>query len=211
MAGTMRNRRLSWTAVVGFAGVVLLGAWAAGAVAQVAPGCSSLATGSIVESSQFTSPDQVVSGFHPPDAAINPATYPLTIPANSGDMPSAIDGMSLVYVRGSSWYYFRKALPETMTFSQFMAAGGVAVERHVAAPDQQYRNYTEYLLGELGDRAVAIDIGPYPGALIWADPASDGTRSHNVSWSTADFEYTLWAVRTPEVIVNLARGAVCGT
>jgi hypothetical protein len=61
------------------------------------------------------------------------------------------------------------------------------------------------------DRVVAVDVGLYSGGLVWADPGLDGTRTHNLYWSDAKFEYGLIAVRPPEVIVNLARGLVCAS
>ena len=61
----------------------------------------------------------------------------------------------------------------------------------------------------LSGRFVEIKIGVSQGAIGWADPLADGTRPHNVSWSTGDTDYNISADLPAEQLANIARTLVC--
>ena len=64
-------------------------------------------------------------------------------------------------------------------------------------------------VSELGDRATAVDVGRYSGALTWADPDASGLRTHNLYWFDGTYLMSLVAVRGPEDLVNMGRELAC--
>ena len=171
--------------------------------------CEPLAANSIVESRQFTpyearrsGPQEqpIVGGGLPADQA--PASL-LMSPARWLDMPR-----QYVITHGGSLYhyYLDRSLDVSMTPSTFAQVGGVQFER------EQRTDKTDFatqVARESGDRAVPVDVGPYRGVITWADPASNGVRTHNLYWSDGTFEYALIADRSAEVLVTAARAFVC--
>jgi hypothetical protein len=124
--------------------------------------------------------------------------------------PASIDGMPLeISARPSGltgyMYYLDRPVTAAMTPSEFLAAGGIQLEIEPAADE----SFVDYLTSTLGDRAVAIEVGNQEGALVWADPAANGIRSHNVYWSDGTRNYALIADRSAETIVALAREIAC--
>lgn len=171
-------------------------------------GCASLPSGSIQEITDFTPAQQMRTG----GVQLPLADFGLPTTANSADhliRDGELDGLplQLALTNGDALYrYFLDGpIPKTMTPEQFWAAGGVQFERDPAQSD----DFAAFLLEELGERALPVEIGPYRGALTWADPTPSGVRTHNLYWSDAESSYALIAVRSPEAMVNLARGIVC--
>lgn len=170
--------------------------------------CASLPSGSIPESADFTSAEQR-------------RTSPVPIPLREYQLPqvhgatddlipdSQLDGLplQLAQVNGEALYryFLDEPIPNTMTPEEFWAAGGVQFEKDPA----EIGDFAGFLLQELGERAVRIEVGSHTGALVWADPTPSGVRTHNLYWSDRNYNYALIAVRPPEALVDLARNLVC--
>jgi hypothetical protein len=173
------------------------------AAAQTSDGCSP-DVGPITESQSFTPYDARLS--HLPDSAIASLGH-----ADSSD--ERIDGLPLRWSAGdgprASYRYFqRDEIDRGETVADFMAAGGIQLDRDAVADGDPYT--ADDVIAQVGERAVNVQIGDYDGALVWADPESNGARPHNVYWSDGTYNYTLRAVRGPQRMVQLAREYVCG-
>ena len=200
-------RTLSWSLVAVVSALLVIFA-ATSVTAEPSPSCALAAPGSITESAEFT----------PAAGQRGPVPIPLR-QSGLADAESAVDELvsdaeldqlplrlALQSGDGLYRYFLDRPIPETMTPEEFWAAGGVALEKDAA----EGGDFAASLLGEIGDRAIPIEIGQYRAALTWADPAESGVRTHNLYWSDGASNYTLIAVRAPEAIVNFARQLVCG-
>lgn len=205
MHKTLRVAALSAAAF--FISVGIWGVTQTGALTSEA--CRPQADGSIVESGQFTPYEAMRSGPHefPIDSVGLPADR---APANSVMPPNRLFDMPRQHVvvsgRSLYQYYLDRPLDESMTPSVFAQVGGIQFEREHRTDTT---DFASHLSREVGGRAVPVDIGPYRGVVTWADPASNGVRTHNVYWSDGAFEYALIADRSAEALVNAARALVC--
>lgn len=204
------GRKLSWSlAALVSASLVVFAVTAVTAVtAGPSPSCASAAPGSIKESAEFT-----------PAAG---QRGPVPVPLRQSQLPEAENAVDelvpdaeldqlplrLALQNGDSLYryFLDRPIPETMTPEDFWAAGGIQLEKD----PWEGGDFAAFLLDELGDRAVPIEVGQYRAALTWADPTASGVRTHNLYWSDGASNYALITVRAPEAIVNLARELVCG-
>ena len=123
-----------------------------------------------------------------------------------------MDGLALRWAGGdgehSSYeYFFDREFDGELTVPAFRAAGGIQLDREAHGGDP----YTaDDVIAQVGERAVQVQVGEFEGALVWADPESNGVRAHNLYWSDGTNNYTLIAVRDPRRMVQLAREFVCG-
>lgn len=171
--------------------------------AQPAEGCGRT-EGQIVESTHFTPHEARLS--HLPD-------FPLTTVGQSATSSDRrMDGLPLRWSAGDGSrsiyeYFLREEIDRELTVPAFRAAGGVEFNKDVVEGSP----YTSAdVITEVGERAVEVQIGDYKGALVWADPESNGARPHHLYWSDEAYNYTLIAVRSPQRMVDLAREFVCG-
>jgi hypothetical protein len=112
--------------------------------------------------------------------------------------------------RGITLYYLTGGIDADMTSTEFVAAGGLRLE-HQPREDMS-ETFAQILHATAGDRAVPIAIGPYEGALVWADPSPlSEIRTHNLYWSDGVEEFAIIGMLGPEAIVNIGRNLVCGT
>ena len=182
---------------------LLVAASAVVAGAQTPEGCDST-VGPLAESSEFTRYDTRLS--HLPDFALT--TWGEA--ATSSDR--RMDGLPLRWVAGDGErsfyeYFFEREFDPSLTLPVFLRAGGIQLDREVADGDP----YTAAdVVAQVGERAVEVQIGAYEGALVWADPESNGVRPHHVYWSDGTYNYKLVADRDPERMVRLAREFACG-
>jgi hypothetical protein len=94
------------------------------------------------------------------------------------------------------------------SFSGFFASGGAEIVRS-AIPEGD-APLADTLPELMGDRATKVAIGGQTGILSWDDPLDEsGVRPHRITWAADGFNYTLRALRSPEVMVGLARDIVC--
>lgn len=175
--------------------------------AEPAAGCAATAASSIQESSQFTPVEQrLTQPFDPPITVVG--TAGTIVP--EGVRVSAIDGLppqwAVVSSHGAVYQYFLATALDTLTVSEFRAAGGIELDRD---PMDNGGDFSAYVLDSLGERATKVEVGSYTGALVWADPLINGLRPHYLYWSDATWNWALMADRTPEELVNLARDLVC--
>lgn len=115
--------------------------------------------------------------------------------------------LDLVNESGAVYSYFLNQPIEGLRVSEFITAGGVQVHKESMS---EQTSFAEYLLKTLGDRAIPVEVGPYQGALIWADPDATGTRTHNLYWSDGKDNYALIVDRGAAETLNLGRSLVCG-
>lgn len=194
---TFRRRVLiAATIVLVAAGSVMV------ARAQAPEGCDS-AVPPIAESSKFTPYSGRLS--HLPDEPLTTGGQAVT----SSDR--RMDDLALRWTAGgersSYQYFFEREFDPKLTAPEFLGARGIQLDRESVDGDP----YTAAdVIGQVGERAVAVQIGDYEGALVWADPESDGVRPHHVYWSDGNYNYTLIAVREPQRMVQLARELACG-
>lgn len=168
--------------------------------------CGVMAPGSIVEPEAFTPYEDRRTGG--PAAPIMSAGRP----AGSADLSAtASDGQELRWIvggpEGSSYrYYLDRPLAVTMTPDEFWAAGGTQFDTDPRAGDP----FWMVVMGQFPDRVTAVEVGPYAGIVVWADPNIDGLRTHNVYWSDEQHDYGLITRGSAETAVQLARGFACG-
>jgi hypothetical protein len=189
------------------AAVLAMGVLVTGA--QGADGCASLAPGSIMESDKFT-PAAAMRSVLPP-VRMGELGVAIASPADDiAPRDAILDGMDLRVVVGDESsvqrYYHSNSIPADMTLDEFMAAGGIQLHRDPAGGE----DFAAFLLEQLGDRAVPIQVGESQGTLTWADPTPAGVRSHNLYWSDGRYAYPLIAVREPEHLASMARALACG-
>ena len=173
--------------------------------AEPPDGCGPV--GPITESKDFT--PENARRTHLPE-------FPLTTagrPASEVDaQPSSIDDLPLRWSYGEGgkqelYLYFLGGEMGDLTVAEFRAAGSIQLDRDPVSDGDPYT--ANDVIAQVGDRAVKVQIGDYEGALVWADPESNGVRPHNLYWSDGTYNFGLIAVREPERIVTLARELVC--
>lgn len=208
------------TLVVGVALVSLLTGWrqapvpgqGAGPAQVPIPGasCDHVADGAIVESPDFTPYEGRLS--HMKAVALNPRGDSAPSAASlDGFSSRQLDGLDIKLERSAAdgsiaQYLLDRPIERDMTPEGFLAAGGILFERWPHDPSD---SLAAYMLAEFPTRTVAVDIGPYPGALNWGDPISNGLRPHALTWSDGTNNFRLNADRSAVEIVNLARDLVC--
>lgn len=174
------------------------------AAAQENPGCDKR-VGPIAESNRYTSNESRLSHLF---------EFPITDfgqAATSSD--KRIDGLPLRWEAGegdeaSYQYYLAGELDRRLTVPGFRAAGGIQLDREAVTDGGPYT--ADDVIAQVGDRAVRVQIGDFDGALVWADPESNGARPHHLYWSDGAYNYSLIAVRGPQRMVQLGREFVCG-
>jgi hypothetical protein len=171
--------------------------------------CQTVTVGSIKEAPEFTSYDEMLS--HLPPLPINPTSAEATAVPAAAIPGGSLDGLARQWATGASngalyQYFGRNPLSPTTTVSEFFAAGGLEFDRDAA---QENFSQVQYLLQELGDRAVPVEVGSFHGAITWSDPDENGIRTHNLYWGDGESEYSIHAVRAPEELVNIVRRLVC--
>ncbi len=184
---------------------VIAAATVLAASAQAPDGCDP-DVGPIAESSQFTPYNARLTHLDLLDVAITDVGQ---APTSS---ESQLDGLPLRWEvgdgnRSSYQYFLRQPLDRQLTVPDFRAAGGIQFDRDLVTDGDPYT--ADDVIAQVGDRAVKVQVGDYDGALVWADPESNGARPHHLYWSDGTYNYTLIAVRDPERMVQLGREVVC--
>lgn len=163
--------------------------------------CLSVPEGAITESTVFTPYEDRLT--RTPESPILKGQE-----APSTASEETFDGLPLRLERGGSKFFLDGEIGPNMTPSEFAAAGGVRFYRVTLDPAGE--SYVVAMLRDFPGRAVAVDVGGHKGVLTWADPDANGTRPHHLYWADGAFGYVIIAVRSPAVMLNLARGVVCG-
>lgn len=192
--------------------LVILSISVAGVVVSRAansPGCDEVAT-PIEESKKFTPyEDRLTQGLETPINPLGVASIPVP---DDVSVPS-VDGVPRAWATGSEagaiyQYFLEGSIDRDLRPSEFYAAGGIQLD--LDPVNDAGESFAPYLLSALGKRAVPVQVGDYEAALTWADPQSSGLRPHHLYWSDAKYNYVLIANTSPEKIVAMARGLVCG-
>ena len=105
-------------------------------------------------------------------------------------------------------YFLGTDIDPTLTLSGFYAAGGIELNRDPV--ENKGESFVDYVLATLGERAIKVEVGDQAGALSWGDPDVNGVRPHSLTWTDSQWNYALMADRSPEELVTLGRGLVCG-
>lgn len=183
--------------------VVFVAAGSVMARAQQRAGCET-AVDPIQESRDFT--PQSARLTHLPDLPI----------MTTGQRPTSandrVDGLELRWAAGDGErslyrYFFSREVDRDLTAPPFWAAGGVQLDRDAVIDGNPYT--ADDVIAQVGDRAVKVEIADYDGALVWADPASNGVRPHHLYWSDGTYNFALIAQRSPERMVQLGREIAC--
>ena len=192
-----------------------LAAVAAGLAGRTPPGCGVLTAGTLVESRAFVPGDEQ-RGPMKQELPLNQSGVGPKLPDSPGLAPGSIDGKPLTFVISRvdriKLYYLPEPIGPSMTTAEFFAAGGIRFEHEPRLTESQFTTFAEDLIETSAGRALAVEVGPYQGALVYADPTPDSDqRTHNLYWSDGKEEFALIAVMGPEQLVNIGRGLVCGT
>ena len=207
---------MTGSAKLGISAVLVVGVIAAGAflVVKLSPTsiavgpCAYLPVGTIRESQEFTPFGQRRGQL--PEAPLlgsGPGITPL--PAGR-DVPELIDGLPLQFAiasnQGPYLFYLGGPIRPDMTRSAFLAEGGLEYQTLSIAEGEPFA--PNFIL-EVGDRATPIKVGPFDGALVWADPTEADIRPHGLYWFDSTRNYSLVGLRGPEHLVNIGRALVC--
>jgi hypothetical protein len=207
--GVRISRGRRWIAFLALPAFGALSIATAVSIASTSPSCEPFAA-AIVESQEFTPYEDRLS--HLPDQVINPSGQgPVSIPPDGGI--ASIDGLPLwgviVSSNGALYQYFLGGdIATSLTVPEFFAAGGIELDRDPTDPENAGENFTEYVLS-ISERAVEVEIGTHTAALVWADPESNGIRTHHLYWTDGAYNYSLIADRSAERLVTLGRELVC--
>jgi len=210
--GQARVTHAKTTVVLAAIGTLVLPLSACGSTAAPDPAVSANCgpyQGSITESAEYTPYDSQRSRL--PDEPMNPnGDRATTVPTAAAR--SRIDGRALQWATvdqsGAAYQYFSAAPigPKT-TLTGFQASGGIALEATPVTNGVGVKDVTEQV-GSL--RAVPIDVGAYPGVVIWADPHdASGRRMHHVYWEAGGYLFGLILDAPPEQAVTVAREVAC--
>lgn len=189
--------------------VVLIVVGAQRLMAAAPDSCGQPTEGTIIESKEFTPYESRLS--HLPELPIfTGAQEPAPLPATARIGTRPITGLSrqltIASANGSIYSYFLDRSLGKMSPDEFLAAGGIQLEQDPVTQDEMF---AADIFVELGNRATAVRVGPFDGALVWADPLKDGTRSHNLYWSDGTYNYAVIANRSAEELLGIGRGLVC--
>ncbi|MGH2407597.1 MAG: hypothetical protein ACRDF7_05925 [Candidatus Limnocylindrales bacterium] len=192
--------------VVGIAFVIAL---AASRQDIVIAGCGRIAAGQIVESQKFTPFAKQFTLFR--EVPMNPIGAGPSVPDAARSAPRILEAKPIQLAFTSpdgnfALYYFDRRIDDQMLPSGFLAGGGIVFTRE---PGSNGQNIASVFENGQGDRGVSIEVAAHEGALVWADPGPNEIRTHNLYWGDGTYDYSLIAVRPPEVVVNLARGIAC--
>lgn len=200
----MQKKMTLGRGVVIAATITLVAAGTVLVAAAQEPGCDSN-VGPIAESNRHTSNESRHSHLF---------EFPITDFGQAAtSSEKRIDGLPLRWeagegVEASYQYYLAGDLDQRLTVAGFRAAGGIQLDRDAVTDGGPYT--ADDVIAQVGDRAVRVQIGDYDGALVWADPESNGARPHHLYWSDGTYNYSLIAVRDPQRMVQLGRELVCG-
>lgn len=204
-----RPRLVELIALAGAVAVILAiaGRGEAATAVVVSPDCAAVAEGSFTERQQFT-PYELrrsrLPDFQVPRTKGLPAFAAFHVPDLAG-LPRQADAFTDV---GALVSYFAEDLPADTTLSEFVAKGGIQLSQQPSMTEGDV-TFTERLIVQLGDRAVAVKVGTYPGATTWADPDVLGNRPHHVYWSTPEYDFALIGNRSAAQLVSVARQLAC--
>lgn len=175
---------------------------------------------SLVESQEFTPFAKKRST--PPNLPLDETTTPVLPGNRAAAIPSGRSGkaapaslaaqltlqaVTTAQAGGAHLYYADSPIAKGMKFDQFAVSGGALLS--VEATNDATRNYAEDLRLSLGDRAVPLALGPYSATLVWADPMENGVRTHNLYWSTTEYNYSLIANLSPDLVAGLGASIAC--
>ncbi|MFA6575293.1 MAG: hypothetical protein WCS84_07710 [Nocardioides sp.] len=167
-------------------------------------------TDKIVESAEFT--PYASQRSHLPESYLNPDGVEAQDVPEGAAVPR-IDGLarqfSLVDPDGGSYQYFSGSpIDSKTTVAAFQASGGIALEatpaKNAGLPE---------VVNQVGDkRAIPVEVGPYPGVVIWADPEdASERRMHHVYWEADGYLFGLILQGTPEHAATVSREVACAS
>jgi hypothetical protein len=175
--------------------------------AQAIDACAPVAEGSLVESEKFAP-----FGSRRGGGIINEGKLPSSggsIPANAKYQVPELGGRPhqvSVAGTGSVYSYFLDRPADGLTRNDFIRLGGIELHQD---PMTAEGPFAAFLLSVAGERALAVPIGQYSGALTWADPDVNGLRTHNIYWSDGSNNFALITNQSAAAVVNLARSVAC--
>ena len=123
----------------------------------------------------------------------------------------AIGGLAARWIvrtdTGSTYrYFFGSPLDAGLTPEEFWAQGGIQLDMDPLADELPF---WQSLRDQFPTLVNPVKIGQHDGVVVWADPASNGVRTHNVYWSDGRYNYGLIADRPVATVVDLARDLAC--
>lgn len=101
--------------------------------------------------------------------------------------------------------YSSSALPAQATVVDLARAGGLEISRQPAG-----NGSAADVLGAVGDRAVALKVGPYDAAIVHTDPVgSDDIRPYELHWSDGTSDYMVFGSLPAVEVIDTARSLYC--
>ncbi len=185
--------------------VIAVSSYAVSAGSQ--PGCDP-SSDLIAESDQFTPYELQRSAFDAELPAGETAAVSAADTLSTGAAEQLPTRQLDVVTDGGAVYSYYLGQPVGgMRVSEFIKAGGIQIHRE---PMFEKASFAEHLLANLGERATSVAVGPYKGAMTWADPDMAGNRTHNLYWSDGEFNYAVILDAPAHETLNLGRSLVCG-
>jgi hypothetical protein len=136
--------------------------------------------------------DVKARGYTPlfPSANAGARTFQLAIDQTE------IDAVALLYSAAP--------VPSTETNEGFIAKGGFALNESPFEGQD-----AKDVLSTVPSNRWPVQIGPHPAALVWGDPAPDGTRSFGLYWADDVRQWELIGDADPNELVDFARSIYC--
>lgn len=182
--------------------------------ANPSPGCEPSSLGALKDEGfvpiggQFTPPEhELARGY---DVVASLAQAPVT--AYQPILPKAVPGgrsLMLLLANGETQSLFAaysdKPLQRTDTDTVLMAGRGIAVSEYPFEGQDG-----PFVLERVKRNRWPVQIGPHPGALVWADEIATGVRPFGVYWADGVRQ---WIIRGnpvhPDELVDVARSIYC--
>lgn len=173
--------------------------------------CAIVGEGAITESGQFIPYEMTFGGLLSDGPIVAVGSVAMgTVPNHAQFKASVLDGLArqhtVVADNGSVYAYFLDQDIAGLTRSEILARHGIELDQDRRSNDMAF---SAQLIEMFAGRAIAVQVGPFDGALTWSDPDASGLRPHNIYWSDGALEFALSADRSASAILNLARSLVC--
>ena len=102
-------------------------------------------------------------------------------------------------------YYSVDALAPSATFVDLLRASGIAF---VVQPS--FGLTADAVVGNVGDRAARLSVGPYDAAIVHADPVeSNELRFYELHWSDSNWDFVVFGSAPATDVIDVARWIYC--
>jgi hypothetical protein len=178
--------------------------------AETVENCKAVPSEAIIESAEFT-PYETRLSHLPGGVPIVAGDELPAAPSSATFRVAQIAGLgrrhTIALSNGSVYAYFHDRPMSGLTVPEFRLQGGIEFDQD---PRDGNQPFAAALVRQFPTRATPVKVGQFDGAVTWGDPDENGTRTHNVYWSDAEFNYALITTeKSAAEALNLARSLVC--